>query len=43
MYLEAKMLLDSPPNAYSAAMLSFSVQRMIPIGALSCSSLTSAA
>ena len=39
----AKMLLERPPNAYSAATLSFSVQRMMPIGGLSSGSLTSAA
>ena len=40
---EAKILLDKPPKAYSAVMLSLSVQRIIPIGGLSSESLTSAA
>lgn len=35
------MLLDKPPNAYSASTKPLSVQRIIPIGGLSPSSLTS--
>ena len=39
----ANILLERPPNAYSAVMLSFSVQRMIPTGGLSSLSFTSVA
>ena len=42
-YREAKMLFSRPPRAYSAVILSLSVQRMMPMGGLSSGSLTSAA